>query len=141
MEEHIVFCATAAGAVFFWKQRNLLLCELRHHRKLAKRNSYAYIGVFLFTSYIEMCLYRSHLHMMKPGGRAQGEHLFGPQTSAMKGPQLLPVNLQNRLSFPTSSRSSCFSPLFTPALPCHPNYLHGEVEASHLGTPNIAQIE
>lgn len=86
-----------------------------------------YIQYRNLISYIEMYLYRSHLHVMNPGE----EHLFGPQSSAMKVPQLLPLNLRNRLSLPTSSRSFCISPLFTPALLCHPNYLHREVEASH----------
>ena len=69
-----------------------------------------------------------------------GTGLLGLQASAMKVPHLLPSNLQDRLSVhkPTPF---CFSPLTvcTPALLCHPNYLHGEVEASHWSMPNIAR--
>ena len=61
----------------------------------------------------------------------------------MEVPHLFPRNVQDRLSFHKSSRPFCFSPLqiFTPALLCHPNYLHGAVDVSHLGMPNIVQIE
>lgn len=61
----------------------------------------------------------------------------------MEGPHL-PLNPQDRLSFSwVFFRPFCFSPLkvFTPALLCHPNYLHRELHASHPSIPNTAQTE
>lgn len=72
-----------------------------------------------------------------------GTGLLGLQTSAMEGPHL-PLNPQDRLSFSwVFFRPFCFSPLkvFTPALLCHPNYLHRELHASHPSIPNTAQTE